>query len=93
MNSEDSQGRDRVRETIVSLMKSIGQAPTRPVAAEEVHKLRTAANRLDQMLKAAADADREGLKKAADRLDQLLADMQKGKDVTAELKRRRASNK
>jgi hypothetical protein len=54
-----------------------------------VQKLKAAAGRLDQMLKAAVDADGQVLKSAAARLDQLLEDIATGKDVTYGLKRRR----
>lgn len=90
MSSAENQRHDRdVREKIVSLMQSIGQAPTKPVADEELQKLKTAANRLDRILKNAAEAGQQALKGAVGRLDQLLADIGTGKDVAASLKRRR----
>lgn len=87
MNNENNQGRD-VREKIVSLMQSIGQAPGKQIAGEELEKLKTAANRLDQMLKAAAESENEALKIAAVRLDQLLSDIRSGKDISTHLRRR-----
>jgi hypothetical protein len=90
MNSGDNQDRDRsLREKIARQMRSIGSGPRRQVAAEELQKLKKAASRLDQMLKAAADADQQALKNAATRLDQLLSDIRAGKDVTNVLKRPR----
>jgi hypothetical protein len=90
MSSGDNQGHDRdVREKIVSLMQTIGQAPTKPLASDELQKLKTAANRLDQLLKSASNADQQALKGAIGRLDQLLADIGAGKDIAIGLKRRR----
>jgi len=92
MNSGDNQGPNReVRERIGSLMQSIGKGPERPIPAEELRKLKSAASRLDQILKAAANADQQTLKSAAARLDQLLCDIRAGKDVTGNLKRRKNS--
>ena len=91
MNSRDNQGPDRdVRERIVNLMQSIGKGPKKQISAEELQKLKGAASRLDQMLKA-ANADQQALKSAAARLDQLLSDIRAGKDVTSNLKRRENS--
>ena len=97
MNSGDNQGPDRdVRERIVNLMQSIGKGPKKQIPDEELQKLKGAASRLDQMLKAAANADQQAfdqqaLKSAAARLDQLLSDIRAGKDVTSSLKRRENS--
>ena len=89
MNSGDNQGPDRdMRERIVNLMLSIGNGPKKQIPAEERQKLKSAASRLDQMLKAAANADQQALKSAAARLDQLLSDIRAGKDVASNLKRR-----
>lgn len=84
-----------MREKIVSLMLSIGQsAKKKQITSEELQKLKNAAGRLDQMLKASADADRQTLQNASVRLEKLLSDIRKGKDVTNDLKRRRdAQNK
>ena len=91
MNSRDNQGPDRdVRERIVNLMQSIGKGPKKQFPAEELQKLKGAASRLDQMLKA-ANADQQALKSAAARLDQLLSDIRAGKDVTNNLKRKENS--
>jgi len=89
MNDEDSQGRERdLGERIASLMQSIGQGSEKPISGDELEKLKAAASRLDRMLKDAADADRQALKDAAGRLDQLLANIRKGKDVASQLKRK-----
>jgi cell division septum initiation protein DivIVA len=89
MSTGEDQGRERnVREKIVSLMQAIGKGPGKQLGAEEAEKLKNAANRLDQILKAAADADQQALKSAAARLDRLLSDIRAGKDVTPDLKRR-----
>lgn len=90
MNSGDNQdcGRD-IREKIARQMRSIGNGPRKQITAEELQNLKRAASRLDQILKAAAAADRQALKSAAERLDQLLADIRAGKDVTKSLKRPR----
>lgn len=92
MNSRDNQGPDRnVRERIVNLVQSIGNGPEKPIPVEELQKLKSAASRLDQMLKAAANDEQVALKTAAARLDQLLTDIRAGKDVTSNLKRRENS--
>ena len=90
MNDEGNQERDRdIGKRIASLIRSIGQGPAKQITSEEQKKLKAAGDRLDKMLHDAADADRQTLKNAATRLDQLLADIRKGKDVTNNLKRRR----
>jgi hypothetical protein len=90
MNSGDNQDRDRaIREKIARQMRSIGNGPEKQIKGEELQKLKTAASRLDQMLKAAADADQQALKSAAARLDQLLSHIRAGKDVADILKRPR----
>jgi hypothetical protein len=92
MSSEDKQGPDRdVRERVVNLMQSIGKGPKKQIPAEELQKFKSAADRLDQMLKAAAIADQDALKSASARLDRLLSDIRAGKDVTSNLKRRENS--
>jgi hypothetical protein len=92
MSSRDNQGPDRdLRARIVNLMQSMGKEPKKQIPFEEMQKLKSAANRLDQMLKAAASADQQALKSAAAKLDQLLSDMRAGKDVTSNLKRRENS--
>jgi len=90
MKDESNQAPDpEAGKRIASLVRSIGQGPEKQATAEEQEKLKAAADRLDRMLKAAADADREALRNAADRLDRLLVDIRKGKDVANNLKRRR----
>lgn len=94
MNHEDNQDRERkLRERIASLMRSNEQARTKPITSEERQKLKSAANRLDQMLRSTADADRQTLNAAAARLDQFLSDIRKGKDITAKIKRRHDAQK
>jgi hypothetical protein len=94
MSAGDDQGRERdVRERIARVMQSIGNGPGKQRTAEEAEKLKNAASRLDQILKSAADADQQALKDAAARLDRLLADIQAGKDVSSELKRRGGGGK
>jgi hypothetical protein len=89
MNNENEKGRERdLRQRIVSLVRANEQALKKPITNEEVQKLKAAAARLDQMLKAAVDADGQVLRSAAARLDQLLGDIATGKDVTYDLKRR-----
>ncbi len=94
MNSRDNQGPDRdVGDRIVNLMQSIGKVPEKQIPAEELQKLKSAASRLDQMLKAAGNADQQALKSAAARLDHLLSDIREGKDVTSNLKRQIRSDR
>jgi hypothetical protein len=93
MNQEDNQAREHeVRERIARQMRSIGQAPRKPLPDEELQRLKTAASRLDQMLKASDDADHEALRSAAGRLDNLLRDLRDGKDVPSRLKRPTKTN-
>jgi len=83
MNNDDNHGREHdIQERIVSLMQAAGQIPKKQITGEELQKLKTAASRLDQMLKSTADADLEALRSGAARLDQLLADIGTGKDPT-----------
>jgi len=89
MNNEDSRECD-VGKRITSLIRSIGQGPKKQITGEELQTLKTAAGRLDQMLKAAAQADRQALRNAAARLDQLLVNIRTGKDVGNVLKRRKS---
>ena len=89
MNNEDSREYD-VGKRIASLIRSIGQGPKKRIAGEELQTLKTAAGRLDQMLKAAADADRQALRNAAARLDQLLVNLRTGKDFVNAFKRRKS---
>jgi len=77
-----------LRERIARLMQSVG-APGKQVSEAERQKLKSAAGRLDQLLKSAVTADQQGLKTAAGRLDQLLSDIRTGKDITQTLKRKR----
>ena len=92
MNNEDNRERD-VQERIKSLMQAAGLARKKQLTGEELQKLKTAASRLDQMLKSSADADLETLRSAAARLDQLLADIGTRKDLNSGLKRRRDRQK
>jgi len=90
MNNGDHQDRDRdIREKIVSQMQSIGEGPVKQITAKELQNLKSAASRLDQMLKVAANAEGQALKSAAARLDELLSDIRAGKDLTRILKRPR----
>jgi hypothetical protein len=90
MNDEGNQAPERdLGKRIAGLIRSIGQRPEKQATADELQKLKAAADRLDQMLKAAANADQQALKNAVDRLDRLLMDLRKGKDVTSGLKRGR----
>ena len=84
MNSGDNQGPDRdVRERILNRMRSIAKGPKKQIPDEELQKLKIAASRLDQMLKAVANADQQAFDqqapKSAARLDQLRSAR---KDVT-----------
>ena len=90
MNNDDNHSGEReVRERIKSLMQVAGQIPKKQITGEELQKLKTAASRLDQMLKSTADADLQALRSGAARLERLLADIGTGKDFTSDLKRRR----
>jgi len=90
MNNENEEVREHnLRQRIVSLIRANGQALKKPITDEEVQKLKAAAARLDQMLKAAADEDMQVLRSAAARLDQMLEDIAAGKDLAYDLKRRR----
>jgi uncharacterized membrane protein YccC len=78
--STKPQDRERnIRDRIASQIQAAEHAPSKPVSPEDLQKLHLAANRLDQLLQEAADADREALKIAAARLDDLLRKIGKGK--------------
>ena len=63
MNNENEKGREHdLRQHIVSLIRANEQAVKKPITDEEVQKLKAAAGRLDQMLKAAVDADGQVLR-------------------------------
>ena len=82
MSEGENQDPEReLRERIARAMQSAG-APGKPVSEQERRKLKSAAARLDRMLKSAADADQQVLKAAAGRLERLLADIRTGKDLT-----------
>lgn len=90
MNNDDNHSREReIRDRIVKAIRATERSPNKPISAEEVHKLKTAAGRLDKLLKDTADADVQVLKNAAGRLNQLLEDLRVGKDVVSVRKRRR----
>ena len=94
MNDEDNQDQARdVGKRIASLIRAIGHGHEKQNTGDEQQKLKAAASRLDQMLKASAEADQQALKDAADRLDRLLVDIRKGKDVSNRVKRRRDRGK
>src|SRR5258708_17404365 len=81
MNNENEKGREHdLRQRIVSLIRANEQALKKPITNEEVQKLKAAAARLHQMLKAAVDADGQVLMSAAARPVQFLADIGSGKD-------------
>jgi hypothetical protein len=88
MMNQDNQGERDLRERIRSRMQATELAHKKQITGEELEKLKTAASRLDQMLKAAEVENVQALKDAASRLDQLLAKIGKGKDVSSSLKRR-----
>ena len=93
MGDENPQDREReVRDRISAFFQANEQARNKQVTGEELQTLKTAAGRLDQLLRDAADANLQVLKTAATRLDRLLADIAAGKDVVADLKRQRDEN-
>jgi len=90
MTNGDHEDREQdVRERIASLIRATEQARKKQITGEELQRLKAAASRLDELLNAGADADRQALKSAAARLDQLLSEIGTGKDVSSDLKRRR----
>jgi len=93
MGSDDNQNSEReLREKIASLMQSISQSPIQQIPTDQLAKLKTAATRLDHLLKSNADQDQQSLKTAVEKLDQLLSNIRKGKDVSESLKSRRQRN-
>jgi hypothetical protein len=93
MGDENPQDREReVRDRIAGFIQANEQARNKQVTGEELQTLKAAAGRLDQLLRDASDANLQVLKTAATRLDRLLADIAAGKDVVADLKRRRDEN-
>jgi hypothetical protein len=59
---DNPDGDHAIREKIASQLRSIGKGPKEQITAEELQNLKTAASRLDQILKAAAAADQQALK-------------------------------
>ena len=89
-NDPNDDGQREIRERIASLIRANEKgAKKKEISGEELQRLKAAANRLDRMLKASAEAETEALKKAAGRLDQLLEEIRAGKDITERIKRRR----
>jgi hypothetical protein len=88
-NEERQKWEPEIGERIARLIRSNNEACKKPLTDAELLNLKTAANRFDQMLKAAADADAQELKNAAARLDQLLQNLGAGKDISMALKLRR----
>ena len=86
--SNDHDQQSDLQEKIATQIQAEGLVPRKELTAEELQKLKSAATRLDQLINAAENADRESLKAAAARLEQFLADIATGKDVIAALKRR-----
>ena len=89
-NGENQDPKTDVGERISRLIRANQRAHKKEIAAEELQNLKTAASRLDQILKNAADAETQSLKHAAAKLDQLLNDIRAGKDLTTTLKKREA---
>lgn len=87
MNDDGQKRESDVGNRIASLIRSIGQGCEKPITIEEERTLKAAASRLDQILKETADADQQLLRNAAVRLDELLVDIQKGKDITKRVRR------
>ena len=88
MSTDDSQNPERdLRDKIASRMRSITQS-SKQIPPEQLQKLKTAATRLDLLIKSNADQDQQALKSAAQKLDQLLSKIRKGRDVAQDLKRK-----
>jgi cell division protein ZapA (FtsZ GTPase activity inhibitor) len=92
-NEENPDPERELREKIIRRMRSLGQGPQQQVPGEQVQNLKAAAARLDRILRAADDRDRQELRSAAARLDQLLSKISAGSDIVHELKRRGNSRK
>lgn len=93
MGDENEQDRDReVRERIAGLVQANQFARKTQIGEDELQKLKIAAERLDQWLSNAADAEVHALRTAVTRLDQLLADITTGKDAVKTIKRRGDKN-
>jgi cell division septum initiation protein DivIVA len=88
MNDADSPDPDReLRDKIARAMQSVS-APGKQVSEQERRELKSAAARLDRLLKSASDSDQQVLKDAVGRLDRLLSDIRTGKDLTKAVRRR-----
>ncbi len=88
MNADANQAPEDVRGKIANRMRAIGKGTKQPIAPEELQKLKSAANRLDDLLKAGGNAEQQTLRSAAARLGRLLSDIQAGKEVSLKLKLR-----
>lgn len=87
-NADNPELTDDVRQRIANLLRANAQARKRQITGEELTKLKSAASRLDQILNAAAHSQVEGLKNAVAKLDELLTEMQNGRDVSHRFKAR-----
>ena len=89
MNNDSNQSREKeIRERIIKVIRATEGGANKPLPVEELQKLKSAAGRLDKLLKDAVDAEAQVLKNAAGRLGQLLEDLRTGKDVVSARKRR-----
>jgi molecular chaperone DnaK (HSP70) len=90
MSTDEKLDQDRtVGERIAEVMRAHESVAGKNVSQQDLHKLKAAAERLEQLLADAADAEKDDLKKAASRLDQLLKDLGAGKDVVPGFRVRR----
>ncbi len=90
MSADEQQNEDRtVAERIAEVMRAHETIAGKKVSQPDLQKLKAAAERLEQLLADAADAEKDDLKKAASRLDQLLKDLGAGKDVAPGFRLRR----
>ena len=90
MSAYERQDEDRtVGERIAEVMRAHEAVAGKKVSQQDFQKLKAAAQRLEQLLADAADAEKDDLKKAASRLDQLLKDLGAGKDVAPGFRVRR----
>ena len=93
MSTEEQDREREIRDRIASQMQAAEHASSKPFSHEDLQKLQLAANRLDQLLQEAADADRKALKVAVARLDELLGKIHKGKKASDVPKRRQEKQK
>jgi len=90
MSTEENQDDARtVGERIAEVIRSNEKVPKKNLGPGDREKLKAAADRLEQLLSEAANAETEELKTAVSKLEALLKNIGAGKDVAPTLRLRK----